>query len=286
MSGGAGNDLFVVGLGDVDTLSGPESINGGGEAGETLSADNDTIDLTAYGWSRVDIVYTSTDPLNLVGTITLLDMMGNPIGTIEFAEIETIIPCFTPGTMILTDRGPVPVQALRPGDRVVTRDNGLQPLRWVGQRHLTMGQLQADPDLCPVRIGRGAVSGQGPDREMLVSPQHRVLVTGARAELLFGEAEVLVPAKHLVGRAQVTRAQPQEGVTYVHILFDRHEIVQSDGIWTESFQPAVRMLDAMEAATRAEVLALFPDLAGDAAGYPGARLSLKAHEARVLFAAE
>jgi hypothetical protein len=121
---------------------------------------------------------------------------------------------------------------------------------------------------------------------MIVSPQHRLLVEGARAELLFGETEVLVPAKHLVGQLDVARLLPDDGVTYIHILFDRHEIVQSDGIWTESFQPAERMLTAMEAEVRAEVLAIFPELETDTRAYAGARLSLKAHEARVLFAAE
>ena len=117
---------------------------------------------------------------------------------------------------------------------------------------------------------------------MLVSPQHRVLIEGARAEMFFGESEVLVPAKHLTGLAEVTRALPVEGVTYVHILFDQHEIVESDGIWTESFQPAERTLSSLDAAARAEVLALFPELAKDSAGFPAARMSLKAHEARVL----
>jgi hypothetical protein len=117
---------------------------------------------------------------------------------------------------------------------------------------------------------------------MLVSPQHRVLIEGARAEMYFGESEVLVPAKHLVGMAEVTRALPEDGVTYVHILFDRHEIVQSEGIWTESFQPAERTLSALDQAARNEVLQLFPQLAEDADAFPSARLSLKAHEARVL----
>jgi hypothetical protein len=102
--------------------------------------------------------------------------------------------------------------------------------------------------------------------------------------MLFGEAEVLVAAKHLLGRAEVTRALPREGVTYIHLLFDRHEIVQSDGIWTESFQPAERTLSALEADVRAEVLALFPGLISEPDRYEGARLSLKAHEARVLLA--
>jgi hypothetical protein len=276
----------------VSPTPGTEVVFGGGSVNNDITIDNDVLDLSAfvadYAWANVVIDLDSNDPEN--GVVYLYSgppfTTGSPtlIGTIQFDDIERVIICFTPGTLILTDRGERPVEDLVAGDLVMTRDNGLQPLRWVGQRHLTQGQLIADPDLQPVRIAKGALKGEGPVRSMLVSPQHRVLVTGARAELLFGTDEVLVPAKHLVGQADVTRALPEEGVTYIHILFDRHEIVQSDGIWTESFQPAERSLNAMEAAVRDEILKLFPELAADTGAYDSARLSLKAHEARVLLA--
>jgi len=285
--GGAGNDVFVIATNDI-LETGNDIIDGGGNSGEAITTDYDTIDFSAYGWDRVEISYTSTDPLNLVGTITIYDAAGEAggviIGQIDFNEIEKLI-CFTPGTLVLTDRGEVAVERLVPGDKVVTRDRGLQELRWVGRRELSMLDLLAQPELQPVRIAKGAFGTLGPDRAMMVSPQHRVLIEGARAELLFGEAEVLVPAKHLVGQIEATRVLPEGGVSYIHLLFDAHEIVCSDGIWTESFQPAERTLSGLDAEARAEVLALFPELAVDADSYVGARLSLKAHEALVLFAA-
>ena len=293
LSGAAGNDTFVIFDNAEVSTTGNDIILGGGGLGEgglglgqDTVTDYDTIDLSAIGGDRVTIAYTNLDPQNLVGTISIFTNATKTVlvGVIEFSEIEKIIPCFTPGTMILTDGGEVAVEMLQPGDMVLTRDNGLQPLRWIGARKLTVTELQAKPDLQPVRIAKGALAGQGPARTMLVSPQHRVLIEGARAELLFGEAEVLVPAKHLVGQIDATRALPVEGVTYIHILFDSHEIVQSDGIWTESFQPAERSLSAMDAEVRAEVLALFPTLVTDADAFAGARLSLKAHEAKVLLA--
>ena len=102
--------------------------------------------------------------------------------------------------------------------------------------------------------------------------------------MLFGEAEVLVAATHLTRLAGVEPVFPQ-GVTYLHILFDGHEIVCADGAWSESFQPAQRMLDGMGAEQADEILALFPDLPLAEVAFPAARLSLKAHEARVLLAA-
>lgn len=294
ISGEGGNDVLYGGLGsdsifggdDRDLISaafadvtGSETVFGGGGG-----VDNDTlrVDITGFGWARIDLVY---DPLNAEnGTITFFAADGiTLLGTLNFTDIENlVIVCFTAGTRILTAEGPVPVETLAAGDMVVTRDNGLQPLRWVGRRRLSKVDLQARPELQPVLIGAGALGSSGPDRSIMLSPQHRVLVEGARAEIYFGESEVLVPARHLIGLAEVSRILPADGVTYVHILFDRHEIVLSEGIWTESFQPAERSLNALEDAARTEVLALFPELGLDATGFPAARLSLKAHEARVL----
>lgn len=275
--GGEGNDVFVIRDGDTGL---GEVIQGG----ETpVGTEFDRIDLQAFvaanGWKSVQISYADGNPE--AGTITFFAPDGETvIGTIDFSEIESIVTCFTPGTMILTGGGEVPVEALRPGDLVLTRDHGLQELRWIGRREVSLVEMLANPALRPVRIGAGAL-GQGPERAMLVSPQHRVLIEGARAEMLFGEAEVLVPALHLAG---ADRALPAEGISYIHLLFDRHEIVQSDGIWSESFQPAERSLSALDAAVRDEILALFPELAANGDGFAGARLSLKAHEARVLLA--
>jgi hypothetical protein len=111
-----------------------------------------------------------------------------------------------------------------------------------------------------------------------------MLIEGARAEMLFGEAEVLVAALHLVGLPGIeTVFLP--GLTYVHIMFEDHEIVCADGAWSESFQPAQRMLSGMEADQAEEIRILFPELAQREIAFASARLTLKAYEARVLLAA-
>jgi hypothetical protein len=118
---------------------------------------------------------------------------------------------------------------------------------------------------------------------MMVSPQHRMLVTGARAELLFGEYEVLVAATHMVGSEGISRAQPA-AVSYIHMLFDEHQVVRADGAWSESFQPGAQTLGGLEEAQREEILALFPSLASGHS-FPSARMTLKAKEAQVLLRA-
>lgn len=274
IAGGTGNDTIVIGAGS----DGFGDVVIGGEN----SGDHDVLDLTAWGWALTNIIYDPMDPEN--GTVEFLDGSGAVIGSMTFTDIEQVIPCFTPGTMISTDRGEVLVEDLRAGDKVVTRDNGVQEIRWIGQRDLSLADLIVRPALRPVEIAAGALGFGLPLRDMKVSPQHRMLMEGARTEMLFGEAEVLVAASHLTalpGIAQKLCA----GISYIHILFDRHEIICANGAWTESFQPAMRVVDGMQDAQRDEIAALFPEIADEGFHYPAARLSLKAHEARVLLAA-
>lgn len=282
LNGGAGADTIDGGIG-TDTISVATGTEGFGDVvyGGENTGDNDVLDLTAWGWSLTNVIYDVGNPEN--GTVEFLDGTGAVIGTMTFQGIEQVVPCFTPGTYVSTDRGEVLVEELRAGDRVMTRDNGVQVMRWVGRRDLSLADLIVKPALRPVQIGRGALGHGLPLRDMKVSPQHRMLVEGARAEMLFGEAEVLVAATHLTGLAGVEQ-KLTAGISYIHLLFDRHEIICADGAWTESFQPAMRMLDGMETAQRTEIAELFPELVGEEFDYPAARLSLKAHEARVLLA--
>lgn len=220
---------------------------------------------------RDDLIASISDTSNW----TTADGGGNnnPNGTGFDVVIPTIV-CFTAGTLIETATGPRPIETLRPGDLVLTRDNGLQPLRWIGRR-----KTAARGRFAPVRIARGAL---GNTRDLLVSPQHRILITGWQAELLFGEAEILVPAIALLNDRTITQT-PQDSVEYVHILFDRHEIVLAEGIPSESFFPGPNALSSLERAARSEVLALFPELETGAGPFRStARPAVRVRDARAL----
>ena len=266
VQGGDGDDTFR--LADLDTTgTGNAAISiTGGEGDET---NGDTLILTpdvSYG----DITFTDSDPdTGLSGSFTMAD--GTPV---TFSEIENII-CFTPGTMILTSHGERPIETLQVGDLVVTRDQGLRPIRWIGKR-----TVQGHGRFAPIRVGANALD---PTRKgLLVSPQHRILYTGYRAELLFGEPEVLVPAKHLVDGREVLR-QPCDAVTYIHLMFDHHEVIYAEGIATESFHAGDVGLGAIAEPAREELFALFPELR-TAPGHhlETARSCLKKHEAALL----
>jgi len=164
-----------------------------------------------------------------------------------------------------------------------TRDNGLQEVRWFGARHLDWAALCANPHLKPVLIRQGSLGHGLPERDMLVSPNHRMLVANDRTALYFEEHEVLVAAKHLVG-ARGVQSVDAAGVTYLHMLFDRHEVILADGAWTESFQPGDWTMKGMGNAQRQEIFEIFPELrtSQGLADYQAARRTLKKHEAAIL----
>ncbi|MDB5661073.1 MAG: tandem-95 repeat protein [Cypionkella sp.] len=269
--GGADRDVFIVGAnGD-----GFGDVIDGNEQGD----DFDTLDLTGAG--PLHIIYDPDNAEN--GTVQFFDPDGNVASTLTFTNIENIIPCFTPGTLIATPRGEVPVESLVAGDRVITRDNGIQEIRWVGRKDIGWHDLIANPHLKPVLIRQGSLGHGLPERDMMVSPNHRVLVANDRTALYFDEHEVLVSAKHLVA-ARGIDAINAVGTSYIHFMCDRHEVVLSNGAWTESFQPGDYTLKGMGNSQRGEIFDLFPELKTHAGlqAYQAARRTLKRHEALLL----
>jgi Ca2+-binding RTX toxin-like protein len=296
LTGGDGSDDLRGGDGD-DTLNVGSGDTAVGEDGDDVfnatAASMDGTDLSITGGETGE---TLGDTLNITGP-AVVTMTGAESGTVEwldgstltFSEIETVnyTPCFTPGTLIKTEKGEVDAAAIQRGDRVLTRDNGYKRVLWAGSKTVSGVDLLAAPDLRPIHIAAGALGRGLPERDMLVSPQHRVVMGGAPIELLFGEDEVLVAASHLAGRPGIRRTCPAKGVTYVHFMFNAHELVMSDGTWTESFQPGDLSLAGLGTEQREELLALFPELsnAPGRAAYSAARASLKASQARLLLAA-
>ena len=281
LSGGGGNNNLSGGAGN-DTLFGDTG------SGNLIGGSGDDVIVASSATSFVDGGMNDNDTL-IVPPDAIIQPFSPTGGNVTFPSgggftylnIETVttepIPCFVTGTRIKTKRGDVAVETLVVGDKVKTKDNGYQPLRFIGRRTVT-----GKGSFAPIAFAPGTI---GNARRLLLSPQHRVLVDHWRTQLLFGESEVLSTAKHLVNDDTITTA-PQNEVTYVHLLFERHEIILTEGAWTESFHPGETSLDGFGAETRAEILTLFPELAK--ADYrerlPAARLCLRAYEAKTLFA--
>ena len=290
---GSGDDTV-----NAATNAGPVSVGGGAGVdtlvldGQAINVADVTFDDTVSGTftpanGGAPIAFGPSEALQLSdilatyknGTLAVqgADLSGT-LGDVTFDSFEAAqfnVVCFVRGTRIKTDMGEVSIEDLQPGDRVLTLDNGYQPIRWIGS-----SQRQAVGALAPIRIAAGAL---GNERDLLVSPQHRMLLRGWQASLMFGEAEVLVAAKALVNDRTI-RVQEGGTVEYFHMLFDRHEIVFAEGAASESFHPGQQGWKALDEGTRVEILDLFPELAdGGFDGYgPAARLSLKDYEGRIL----
>ncbi len=191
--------------------------------------------------------------------------------------------CFTPGTRIVTPDGPKPVEALRQGDWLQTKDDGAQEILWVGSRKMTGARLYAMPHLRPIRIRAGALGIDIPDGDLIVSPQHRVLVRGRAAQALFNAPEVLMAAEDMINDRSISVDHMLRDVTYIHLLLERHQIVWANGVETESFHPANTSLETLDAGQRQALLALRPDLAADPHRYGDyARRNLSPSEAAIL----
>jgi Ca2+-binding RTX toxin-like protein len=284
LTGGAGNDTFIAGTGDLIT-----DFNAGntGSITDGNRANNDLVDLSTYysannlalwnaahpdqqyatplGWLRADQASGRLDMLDgsngLPNLILTIQNGGVAVAGAQLTIENTNVPCFASGTLIATDQGERAVEDLAVGDLVQTRDNGLQAVRWIGARALSEDDLAAEPRLRPIRIRTGAL-GQGlPAVDLLVSPQHRVLVRSKIARRMFGASEVLIAAKQLCQLEGIDIAEDMAGVVYHHIMFDRHEVVISNGAETESLFAGPEALKSLGPAAQAELSALFPELA-------------------------
>ncbi|WP_319546756.1 Hint domain-containing protein [Ruegeria conchae] len=184
-------------------------------------------------------------------------------------------PCFVGGTLIQTSQGEVPVEDLMEGDLVTTASGRNMPILWVGSRQIMPSMLLRNPSLQPIKIETGVL---GNKRPLLISQQHRLLVGGYKSELFFGEPEVLVPAKALIGYPGVSLHYSGSTFTYHHLLLEEHQVVYADGVPSES----LFLGDQLGRSDLNEIKLLFPDLFDELRAFKAARSMVSRQEARVL----
>jgi len=269
LTGGDGDDVFVFDNDGADVITD----FGAGNTGPITDGDktnNDYVDLSEY--------YTNQDELHAdflddgilnqsTGDFTdntamadgaSLEIQGITTSDLRFET--TNVPCFTAGTLIKTIDGQKPVDQLRQGDLVWTKDAGYQPIRWISRKTFSDDALRQNENLRPIRIAAGAMGFGMPNRDLIVSQQHRVLVNSKIAERMTSEAEVLVSAKHLLRIRGIDVLKRLNEVTYVHFMFDRHHVVEAEGILTESLYTGPEALKSLSPEALEEIFAIFPEL--------------------------
>ncbi len=166
--------------------------------------------------------------------------------------------------MLRTPCGPRRVELLRPGDLVVTRDAGLQPVRLIWRREIGGGQMHGRPDPASIRVDPRAIGPLTPQRRLTLAPDHRLLVPGYRAAGRRDDQPILVAARHLVGLSDAIRIDTTSGpAEFYQLVFDGHQIFCADGLPVESLPPDPVILGGLDRAHRAELLRQFPRLAGE-----------------------
>ncbi len=224
----------------------------------------------SYDWSGE--YFLPLTPLTPGVDYTLIKADTDP-GTFDYADYTCV--CFARGTAIqMADGSEKSIEELVEGDLVLTRDNGAQPVRWIGGR-----TARAFGHLAPIVFTKGAL---GNHADLIVSQQHRMLLSDWRAEVMLGSHEVLVKAKDLVNGDTIYR---REGgvVEYFHVLFDSHEVIYSEGIPSESLHINATTLDSLAQESRAEIVELFPELLSQPqVSAVASRMSLRSYEASAL----
>ena len=176
----------------------------------------------------------------------------------DISVTSTAVTCFTPGTNIDTPQGPVAVEKLQRGDLVQTVDHGPQEIKWIGTRTVNLVGTPSDYKLRPIIIRAGALGSGLPTVDIRVSRQHRMLVSSKIALRMFGEMQVLVAAVRLLDLPGIEIDHQIEEVTYIHIMFDQHQIIHADGAPTESLFLGPQAIKALPREALAEINALFP----------------------------
>ena len=247
-------DTFIINIGGTDYTATVTFIYDPNAASDSNLM---VFTIDGYGTSGVEYAYNlgidgeTADTKVAGGWIT----NGHAHNGKQVADNPDDTVCFVAGTLIDTANGPVAIEDLSVGDSVLTVSSGAQDIKWIG-----CTTQRAEKGLTPIRIKAGALGENTPSADLLVSPAHRMVVSGWRAELLFGEREYLVPAKTMVNDDTITVAHDLDEVDYYHVMFDKHEIVMSNGAPSESFHPNQAAIGTLDQVAREELLKLFPQL--------------------------
>lgn len=191
-----------------------------------------------------------------IRSLTLDSLLSNEFsGMTGSRQTTNYVTCFTDDVMITTQSGDMPVQQLCVGDLVRTRDHGVQPIRWIGR-----ARTAATGAMAPVCISAGALGGDFPRVDLVVSQQHRIVIRSKIVRRMTGASEVFVAAKTLLALDGVNLVHDTDGVTYYHLLLDQHEVIYANGMPTESLMTGKQALYAIGLGSVLEIMTLFPSL--------------------------
>jgi len=186
-------------------------------------------------------------------------------GDVNFENTQVV--CYAPDTMIETALGPRQADELRPGDMVLTLDDGYCPITWVRADDRSLDGVSDDER--PILIAAHALGAGLPKRDLIVSPQHRIFVGGhGQLEQHFPQ-EALVPAKALTGLPGIRAMRGKRSITWVHFALQRHHVVRANSVLSESLYLGRMVLNGLRAQDRARLEQIYAPMSPERAALNG-----------------
>lgn len=196
------------------------------------------------------------------------------IDTTEF-QMTSFTGGLVAGTNIRTPCGARRIELVRPGDMIVTRTAGLQPVRMIWKRLITQEQMRQNPDLAPIRLTARAIGPMMPQQDLLVAPDHRLLIPGFRVQGMPDNQCVLAEARELAGTSDAVYIdRSHETVAYYQMVFDSHQVFAASGLPVESFLPTAEALSTLGPDMRDDLIRRYPQLKREPGSYPPAEFKI------------
>ncbi|WP_370250973.1 Hint domain-containing protein [Nioella sp.] len=258
-----GKDVYVIQSGSPSSFNkinqaDAVALSESGTVYQFISFDNTAATVTASAGAANGL--TSTDVGQAGYNRSLETTDGGATYYVQSPNSGTI-PCLTKGTRVQTSNGQVKVEDLEPGMRLLTVDGGYAPLRMILRKAIPRAEFLKNENLAPVRIKAGALGLGLPKADLLVSRQHRMLVSSPIVKRMFGETDVLIAAIRLTELPGVYVDTSVADVEYFHLLMDQHRVIFAEGAPTESLFLGEHILSALPSETIGEIRLLFPEIA-------------------------
>jgi hypothetical protein len=258
-----GYDVYLIQNGDATNFNGvglsqAVSLSEGSTVYQFVSFSDTAGGVTATSGPASGLTSTDIGQAGAGSSLETQDQGGSYF--VQTSPDPNNVTCFVAGTRIETSEGQVPVEKLAQGMDIRTLDGSLKPLKLVLKSRVTESELSRNTTLWPVRIHAGALGLNVPQRDVLVSRQHRMLVSSPISQRMFGQRKVLVSAVRLTALPGIYVEKPVGDIEYFHLLFDEHEVIFADGAPTESFFLGEEALKSLPTQSLKEIELIFRDV--------------------------
>ncbi|MHA6327269.1 Hint domain-containing protein [Roseivivax sp. CAU 1753] len=252
----AGKDVYLIdnnttGFTDLGATKGYALVDGTGTVVQFISFSSS---ITAVDGAAAGQTADQLGDLTASGQSMESTDGGNTYSAQSSPNAGTV-PCYAPGTLIDTPDGPRAVELLCPGDLVLTADHGPQEIRWVRSGDHPLEDVEVESK--PVLIAAGALGKGLPAQDLIVSPQHRILVGGGGQLTRYFDTKAFAPAKALTKLPGIRHMKGKTKITWIHFACDRHEVVTANGCLSESLLLGPMVVNGLTRAERRVLIDIF-----------------------------